>query len=281
MIPALWHQTDGISPSQVLRKEGKAVGTRGRIAVIAGLLLLLSAAGANADTILDPLHGCVGATLACADNGVNTPTSQNPPHFAFSVSPGPQTGDFRLDVLVPNNEDPTPLALSFAITGTQGGATNTSPLARIATLFSGTAWTSGFLDAYLGISASPANPIGAYLGPCPAATPCTHNLDPGATGFFVYQVDLGTNRLQPNPSVSSGPLLDISPGLPLAAFIVGFLNVPGTGTIATANSGAIFETGLPNSPTPAAATPEPGSLLLLGSGLVGLSAWRVLRPKTA
>jgi hypothetical protein len=113
-------------------------------------------------------------------------------------------------------------------------------------LFSATPWTSGFPDTYLGISASPANPIGAYL-------PSTQALDPGATGFFIFQVNLGAATLQgpSNPNVS--PLENISPGLPLASYIVGFLNEGTAGSpnwIATANSGAIFETTAP--------TPVPG-----------------------
>jgi hypothetical protein len=40
-----------------------------------------------------------------------------------------------------------------------------------------------------GISANPANPIGAYLA-------STHALDPGETGSFVFQVDLGMTTLQ-------------------------------------------------------------------------------------
>jgi len=144
--------------------------------------------------------------------------------------------------LVPNNE---PHASSFAISGTLSGT---------ATLFSATAWTSGQLDAYLGISASPTNPIGAFL-------PSTQALDPGATGFFVYQVNLGTTTLQdaPNPNVS--PLLNISPDIPLASYLVAFLNegtVANPNWVATANSGAIFETRSP-------ATPEPTSMFLVGS----------------
>jgi hypothetical protein len=119
------------------------------------------------------------------------------------------------------------------------------------TLFSATPWTSGMLDAYLGISASPANPIGAYL-------PSTQALDPGATGFFVFQANLGTLTLQSpsNPNVS--PLENISAGLPLASYIVGFFNEAGT-IQATANSGAIFER-----------VPVPGPVV--GAGLPGLIA---------
>jgi hypothetical protein len=220
----------------------------------------------NSPLSADTLHGfCYGATPACSDNGTVTPTSTNPPNFGFTISPGPQTGDYRIDVLVPNNE----VASTFAITGTQGGVTNTSPIVGSATLFSATAWTSGQLDAYLGISASPTNPIGAFL-PCsqnPASCGVTGTADPGATGYFVYQADLGQNRLQGNSSALSGPLLNIT-GLPLNSLIVGFLNEGTVGAPnwgATANSGAIFESKAP----PVA--PEPASVLTLGSGLVGLS----------
>jgi hypothetical protein len=144
-----------------------------------------------------------------------------------------------LDFLVPNNEAKP---ASFAVTGTSSGT---------ATLFSATAWTSGQLDAYLGISASPTNPIGAFL-------PSTQALDPGATGFFVFQANLGTVTLQSpsNPNVS--PLLNVSPNLPLASYIVGFLDVGGN-LNATANSGAIFERTGPST------VPEPTSFILLGS----------------
>ncbi len=96
------------------------------------------------------LHGWCGsgATSTCLDNGTNTPTGTANP-FAFTSSPS-GSGDFKIDVLVPNNEAS---AGSFSITG--GTITPAT-----ATLFSATAWTSGDLAAYLGISASPTNPIG-------------------------------------------------------------------------------------------------------------------------
>src|SRR6516165_10746958 len=170
---------------------------------LAGGLALALFSGPAAAT----LHGyCAPAATECIDNGTNSPTMMNPPsQFWFMTSPGPSTGDLFVDVLVPNNVM-NPSALSFALTGTLSGT---------ASLFNATAWTSGQLDAYLGTpisGAKPANPIGAFL-------PATQALDPSATGFFVYQVDLGTTTLQSpsNPNVS--PLESISPGLPLASYI--------------------------------------------------------------
>jgi hypothetical protein len=209
------------------------------------IIVIVAAAGVSCWAGMipnDPLHGYCGGVGQCVDNGTNSPTTLNPPiNFGFTVSAGPASGTFLLDVLVPNNE---PHASSYAISGTLSGT---------ATLFSATPWNSGQLDAFLGISASPANPIGAFL-------PSTQALDPGATGFLVYQVNLGTTTLQDaaNPNVS--PLLNISPGVPLASYLVGFLNegtVANPNWVATANSGAIFETR--------AAVPEPASMILVGS----------------
>jgi hypothetical protein len=128
----------------------------------------------------------------------------------------------RIAVLVPNNEN---VGIgSFGITG----ATSTT-----ASLVSSTPWTSGQLDAYLGINASTANPIGASL-------PSTQALDPGATGFFVYAAKAGAQTLA-GPGGPPNQLFDIT-ALPSASYLLGFEDMGAAGIEATANSGAIFVT---------------------------------------
>lgn len=221
---------------------------------LAGTLTLApTAAQANTATTLDPLHGFCGGVGQCADNGTNSPTTNNPPkNFGFTISPGPQSGDFLLDVLVPNNVSKP---VNFSITGTATGT---------ATLVSTTAWTSGNLDTYIGLSASPTNPIGAFL-------PSTQALDSGATGFYVFQVDLGTLTLQDTSNPNISPLFNISPDLALGSYIVGFLDTSSKGWVATANSAAIFEDAPPRT------VPEPASLALFGTALAALGlffGWR-------
>lgn len=235
--------------------------------VFATVMLLVGAGACFGQTVIDdPLHAFCYGTSTCADNGTNTPTTTNPPQFGFTISPGPQTGDFVIDVLVPGNMQTG--ITTFSITGTQGGALNNQAISATASLFSATDWTSGTLAAYLGLNASPNNGIGAFL-------PATQAVDAGATGFSVYQADLGTNTIADNSNSGAGPLLNIggSP-LPQGSYIVSFLNSTTTSPpwVATANSGALFIDG---PPTPS--VPEPASILLLAT--MGLALGIVYRKR--
>src|SRR5260370_10698302 len=159
--------------------------------------LSLAASAAHAD-VIDPLHGfCNAAAPSCVDNGTNTQLGTST-SFGFWISPNPSPpidGVLRLEILLPNN-DVQPA--SFSITGTHGGLANNLAISGTASPVAGT-WTSGDLATFLGINASPNNPIAAYL-------PTTDFLDAGATGYKVYQVDLGAQALWNQSGESSAPV---------------------------------------------------------------------------
>jgi hypothetical protein len=217
------------------------------IPILGGLVLALACGG---PVWADALHGqCNGSP--CVDNGTNTPLGTSTT-FGFTISPGPQTGNLVIDFLVPNNyANPGSITLDFA----------NNLLAGTATLFSATAWTGGALDTYLGIGASPNNPIGAYL-------PTTQLLDPGATGFFVFQVSLGTQTILGNSGAgAAGGTFNIPGnfGSDFGGYILAFSGTGSGPYIATANSGALV------------VTPEPASLIMLFAGLLSFALLNVRR----
>jgi hypothetical protein len=234
--------------------------SRAVIACISATMMLLGVAPiARADTVPlidDPLHGhCLAG---CTSKGTNTPIGSNPPQgFYFQASPA-SAGTYFIDVLVPNN---MLIAGPLHITGDLTGVLN---------LFSTTAWTSGELGNYLGFTnPNPSTPIGAYL-------PATQALDPGATGFFAFQVSFGIQVSLPQQgSLTTGPVLSLTEVLPAGSYVVAelvhFIPEMNLETIMTANSSALFVPG------PIAGAGLPG-LLAAGGGLL---AWWRRRKKIA
>lgn len=210
------------------------------------------------------LHGCLvstpSLTTTCPDNGTLTPTGTTSPVFTFEDSgSGTQTGDLLIVALIPNNEDPGPIS-SFTLDSTVGLSTT----AHTAGLFSSTAWTMGGLATFLGLSASPNNPIGAWL-PC-VQTATSGNCgssggpftaDPGATGFFVYVADLGSTTIGGTGGPTGQPVLAYTTRLPLDSLVLGFQNISGDWD-ATANSGALY----------ANTVPEPNAIPLVTVGIL-------------
>lgn len=226
--------------------------------------------GSSAIARADALHGfCVSPTPACSDNGAVTPVASNLPVFGFGNAGGTLLGTDELAFLIPNNRDGSP-NFTFTVSVKNGGPTNTTNTSVSATLFNATPWSTGQLDAYLGLTASPTNPIGAYVpGPnCNggANPPC----DPGVTSYFVYTATFANTLVQPQANELNGPIFSLSglPGslsgvLPIGSFILDFVTPVGAGTIGTPNSAALEVSSVP--------TPEPETLALFGMGLLGVA----------
>jgi len=232
---------------------------------LAALVLALGFAGvAQADA----LHGfCVSPTPVCSDNGAITPVNSNLPVFGFGNAGGAVLGTDELAFLIPNNRDGSP-SFSFTVSVKNGGPTNSTNTSVLAGLFSLTPWSSGQLDAYLGLSATPTNPIGSYV-PGPGCNGGATACDPGVASYFVYVATFSNTLVQPQSNELNGPIFSLSglPGslngqLPLGSFILDFLTpATGAGTIGTPNSAALE----------ISAAPEPGTLALFGAGLLGIA----------
>ena len=220
-------------------------------------VLMLAVVGANADT----LHGyCVPPASPCIDNGTITPTTNNPPFFAFSYSGNINraNGDFLLIGLVPDNQNS---GFSLTLNGV-----NTTVASVAGSLVSTTEWMAPpthFLSAYVTTPTFPHNshPMDAYL-------PSTQGVDPGANGYFVYFFDFGAFNYQTAPgdprfSVGSGA---VPQGM---IFLAAMYDSRGDVTVDTPNSASILAAGSP--------VPEPDTLLMFGSGIIGLAG--VLRRK--
>jgi hypothetical protein len=137
-------------------------------------------------------------------------------------------------------------------------------------------WTSDTLGAYLSASGSlvtpnikPTNPISAFL-------PSTQAIDPGATGFRVYESvvlsDPQTLAQEGSPPVP-GVIFNVSGfALPLGSYVLANLVRSDGTTIATANEDALFAgsacTTCSNPPDPAPSVAVPGPIV--GAGLPGL-----------
>jgi len=215
---------------------------------------------ANATTIEDPLHGtCLVGCVANAGPPPNISIPNPPLNFGFQASPAQLTGGgLTMDFLVPVADG---VPGSISVTGSLGGA-----LSFTANLFSATPWTTGFLDAYLGISAQPNNPLDAIANSgCDA-------MGQNCTGFFVVQGFAGNYTIpQQGTDLTLGttPLWSIPGGIPTGSTILAFYN-NGTDILATANSSALNVASVPG---PIVGAGLPGLVTAL-FGMLGLQRWR-------
>lgn len=219
----------------------------------AAALLALLPATAEAD-VIDPLHGtCLVGCVANAGPPPNVSIPNPPTDFGFQASPsqlGPPPGALTMDFLVPVADG---VPGSITVTGTMGGA-----LSFTANLFSATPWTTGFLDAYLGITAQPNNTLDAIAN--------------SSDGFYVVQGFAGNYSIpQQGTDLTLGttPLWSVPSGIPSGSSILAFFN-NGTDVLATANSSVLSVSAVPG-PIVGAGLPGLVTALL---GMVGLNRFR-------
>src|SRR5262245_44532582 len=180
------------------RKEADAMAHTTRLYLGCAATVICSSV-AGADALHGFCSGCSGALPAGAT--VAGPLSD----FGFWDAGKNNRGTYFIDILTPDNGGSGAPSATYTISGGGSGK---------AALFSSTPWTSGKLDNYLGINASPTNPLSAWLH-------ATQALDPKAMGYWVFQANLGMTSL--GTSSGTGPLLDLSSTLPPGSVVVAFL----------------------------------------------------------
>jgi len=135
----------------------------GPCGLLSGLLagVLASATAARAQTIVDdPLHGfCFAAVSSCADNGTFTPIQWKDTNtqFGFDISPGPGTGDYKIEFLIPDTAL-NASSLTITVSGIHGGTADTQVIGPKTATKSLTEWNNQNQDlaAFLGLAgASP------------------------------------------------------------------------------------------------------------------------------
>ena len=221
------------------------------------------------------LHGFCNTATPCSDNGINTPTSVNPPEFGFSAGDHSETGPLAILILVPDtisNPDTT-----YTLSGPLFGAKTET----VVLFHQNYIWNLSNLsfDRYLfmPLNTSPDNALSDFL-------PATQALDPSATGYFVYDAlrTVGNITLPSDADASNSDLLTLDRALPLGSYVLAFSDErPTTGIDATVSSGAIFiDTAR------LVATPEPSTWAMLligfaGLGFVGYRQTRGAKPQAA
>jgi hypothetical protein len=277
---------------------------------IAGFTVAIFAFATFSPVAAGTLHSFCGTPTAntCPDTGSIAPTSQNPPSFGFLFDPAPQSpagGNFFLEVLLPNNDVLDPSTVSFDITGTHTGNADV-----LSSLVSTTAWTNSsvHLAAYLNAANATPQPIDNPGGDNPLSsfltdpTPSTQNLDPGATGYYVYQFAFGNVAFSATTDPTFSTLFNVPAGSVIVAFyeqaFVYCKVKPKKGQSCppvdvanyyawtkTPSSQAIIETagnGTEGNCLPGTVcTPEPITLSLFGAGLAGAAVLRRRRKMRA
>jgi hypothetical protein len=229
--------------------------------MITAAALLLAAAPARADIVLDPLQGVCGGT--CVDNGQFTPITQTQAdtEFGFRIDPAATIDNLELVFLVPTTQS-APATISLQeVSATDPSVLIGGQLLAVAHAGTFTA-ASGNLGSFLGLSASPNNPFSAFQVGADAST----------TGFTVYTVNINTSSLGTicncnTPADEFKLLTQFSTAAGAGDVdIVAFATLADGSVIATAPSGQLQVTPF------AAAVPGP----MIGTGLPGVISALIL-----
>lgn len=236
------------------------------------LLLMFSGALCYGSLVQNSLSGFCGAPTTCTNDGISTLVHSADPTFGFSFNSVKKgvTGEIGDDVLafaLPDNEVTNPSGISFDVTSTNAGTSDTSTVTDKVTLASSKIWNYGYLGVFLGNFGQPNQLFKLYS---PSGNPDVAAINPADTGYFIFWVDLGPTFVgQTAPVFSLDDFAGIS-ALPKGTFIVDFLHMKNSkgmndGTIATTNT-TVLLTDTSSGGT--SLVPEPAGVLLLGTILL-------------